>query len=237
MKVRIIDSGRASATSLMEKDSLLLRNLQEEEIILHLYEWSNPLTVTHGHFINPKRFLIVDNPNLDVAKRPTGGGITFHFNDYAFSMLISSTHPVYKKNLLDNYQTVNQFVSRALKQVFVLDGVLSVSESTPEAMIMENFCSTKLSKYDVVMGNKKIGGAAQRSLKQGFLHQGTIFLSQGCKDTYCSILQPEVVNTVLVGIRQNAFFPLGTDVMPDVLADARQQVKHQLIKQFSVGDL
>lgn len=237
--MRIIDSGRASAESLMKKDSFLLQNLQPREIILHLYEWELPQTITYGHFIKPENFLVLGEAtsHVGMSKRPTGGGITFHHGDYAFSLLISSLHDAYSKDILSNYQTVNLFVVRLLNEVFAISGSLANDEMPSPHSVTENFCSAKLSKYDVVIHGKKVGGAAQRNMKQGLLHQGSIFLSGGSESMYRSILLPEVAEKVCAGMHQNAYFPLGMAATADMLAEARQKVKYQMIKQFSYGEL
>src|SRR6185437_12939141 len=38
------------------------------------------------------------------------------------------------------------------------------------------FCMARPTKYDVMLGSRKIAGAAQRKTKEGYLHQGTIAL-------------------------------------------------------------
>lgn len=237
MKMRIIDSGRASAKSLMEKDKVLLNNLQNQEVILHLYEWEHPRTLTYGCFMRPHQFLIMNSKNdVDCAVRSTGGGFTFHHGDYAFSFLMSATHPMYHQNVLLNYQTVNRLVIRVLDQVFSIHSKLASCDASVEFACHENFCSAKVSKYDVLVGTKKVGGAAQRSLKQGFLHQGSIFLSEGDENLYRELLLPEICDEVLAGIRHSSFFPLGVCAMNE-LNDVRRQIKYQLIKLFSYGDL
>lgn len=239
MKMRIIDSGRGAAKNLMEKDTVLLNSLQDQEVILHLYEWERPCTFTYGCFMKPNKFFIMNQEecNIDCSVRPTGGGFTFHHGDYAFSLLMSATHPMYHQNVLLNYQTVNRLVVKALDKVFSIHSVLASCDISVEEGCNEHFCSAKVSKYDVLIGTKKVGGAAQRSLKQGFLHQGSIFLSEGDEKIYRQLLLPEVVDGVVDGIRNSSFFPLGVCTDVAELNDVRRQIKHQLIKLFSCGDL
>lgn len=239
MKIRIIDSGQRSAKDVMQKDTLLLKDLQEKEVILHLYEWKQPRTLTYGCFMKLEKFFSVDQLALctDYAVRPTGGGFTFHHGDYAFSVLMSAKHPLYHSSVLENYHTVNGLVIKVLQEVFSLQGTLSIDEAVVMHSCNEHFCSAKVSKYDVMIGKRKVGGAAQRSLPQGFLHQGSIFLSKGDDSLYREILLPDIANIILDDIRQNSFFPLDVCADSHELGDARHQVKCQLIKIFSCGDL
>ena len=153
MKIRVIDSTKATPEELMEKDRSLLDSLKTGEVILHLYEWEGLFPVTYGCFIKPERFFRADWEALGVraARRPTGGGVTFHNGDYAFSLLVSSEHPAYQKSVLANYHTVNRFVLKAINRLFRLEGSLSPKESSTERVEASNFCVAKISKYDVLI--------------------------------------------------------------------------------------
>ncbi|WP_100934818.1 lipoyl protein ligase domain-containing protein [Candidatus Chlamydia corallus] len=234
MKVRIVDSGKSSAASHMAKDRDMLQDLKEGELILHLYEWENPCSLTYGHFMRPEKFLVSNYKNLglDAAIRPTGGGFVFHQGDYAFSLLMSATHPSYSSSVLANYHTVNSFVAKVLEKVFRIQGILAPEDESSSLEASGNFCMAKTSKYDVLFGGKKIGGAAQRKVQQGFLHQGSLFLSGSSSDFYQRFLRPEVLQEILEQIKAHAFFPLGFESDTDLLCEVRQQIKEAFIKLF-----
>ncbi|ACZ33415.1 biotin/lipoate A/B protein ligase family protein [Chlamydia pneumoniae LPCoLN] len=234
MKVRIVDSGKSSVASHMAKDRDLLESLQDGELILHLYEWENPCSLTYGHFMRPEKFLVSNYPDLglDAAVRPTGGGFVFHKGDYAFSVLMSATHPSYSSSVLENYHTVNSFVAKVLEKVFRIQGMLAPEDENSSSRDSGNFCMAKTSKYDVLFGDKKIGGAAQRKVQQGFLHQGSLFLSGSSSEFYQRFLKPEVLEEIIEQIQIHAFFPLGLESADEVLQEARQQVKEAFIKLF-----
>ncbi|SPN73571.1 Octanoyltransferase LipM,Lipoate-protein ligase A,Biotin/lipoate A/B protein ligase family [Chlamydia serpentis] len=234
MKIRIIDSGKSSAASHMAKDQDMLQNLKEGELILHLYEWESPYPLTYGYFMRPEKFLISNHKDLglDAAVRPTGGGFVFHQGDYAFSVLMSATHPRYSPFVLENYHTVNSFVVKVLEKVFRIQSVLAPEDQISSSRVSGNFCMAKTSKYDVLIGGKKVGGAAQRKVNQGFLHQGSLFLSGSSPDFYQRFLNPDVFQEIIQQIETHAFFPLGRESPVDLVNQARQQVKEVFIKLF-----
>jgi lipoate-protein ligase A len=82
----------------MELDRALLLDLEgERDPVLHLYDWETD-AATYGHFIDPGNFLNIEGVKknrLDLAKRPTGGGIVFHNCDLAFSVLMPASHPCF----------------------------------------------------------------------------------------------------------------------------------------------
>ncbi len=235
MKIRIIDSGKKSAAEHMAEDKRLLDNLKDGEVVLHLYEWANPFSMTYGYFMRPEKLLTEDGmKKLDMSSRPTGGGFVFHSGDYAFSLLMSSSCPNFSHSVLDNYRTVNSNVLDVLHSLFRLDMRLAQKEGLDGSDIARSqFCMASSSKYDVFVGKRKICGAAQRTVKKGFLHQGSIFLAGSSIEFYRKFLFPDIAESVVSGIDQSSFFPLGFNVSDSVLQEARAEIKRLLIQKFS----
>lgn len=147
--------------------------------ILHLYQWAAP-SATFGFFIAPEKHLDLEKGkkwNLDLGRRPTGGGIVFHIWDLAFSFLMPANHPAFSLNTLQNYQFVNGAVLEVVRAYFGLSAELIPQNGPSMGPDCQNFCMAKPTIYDVVHQGMKIAGAAQRRRQQGYLHQGTISLS------------------------------------------------------------
>ena len=148
---------------------------------LHLYKWEGP-SATYGHFIDPSSLLCMRAAAafpLDMAKRPTGGGLIFHLTDWAFSVLVPATHPTYSINTLENYAFVNNIVMEVVQHFTGHNAALSLLPAEDKAADgdMRHFCMAKPTRYDVMLGGRKVGGGAQRRTRFGFLHQGTISLA------------------------------------------------------------
>lgn len=178
----ILDTGSANAQKNMEIDTQLLEELNphSQSPILHLYDWDLP-SATYGHFIDPSAHLsseILHDGSLQLAKRPTGGGLIFHTTDWAFSILVPAAHEAYSVNVLDNYAFVNNLVMELIKRFLGHRANLSLlpNEATPLDKPSGHFCMAKPTKFDVMLEGKKVGGGAQRRTKSGFLHQGSISL-------------------------------------------------------------
>jgi lipoate-protein ligase A len=180
----------------MEIDTDLLSKLEatSSSPILHLYDWQVP-SATYGHFIHPSDHLSEDvfNKNyLDLAKRPTGGGLILHTNDWAFSVLVPAAHEAFSVNTLDNYAFVNRLVIEVIAHFTGRSATLSLLQNEWETIdsSSRHFCMAKPTKYDVMLDGKKVCGGAQRRTRSGFLHQGTISLSLPDKDFLEKILPP-----------------------------------------------
>ncbi len=191
----MIDTGAQNAEENMRFDSELLERANAySRPVLHLYEWEGD-SATYGYFTDPAELLNMDSVqkrSLNLARRPTGGGIVFHIWDLAFSVLVPSHCPEFSINTLENYAFVNHAVLSAVKEF--------LNNQPPLTLIPEDFsgldpscsrfCMAKPTKYDVMWEGRKIAGAAQRKTRQGFLHQGTIALVMPPEDYLEQILLP-----------------------------------------------
>jgi lipoate-protein ligase A len=193
---KIIDTGCQNAEENMRFDTELLESADALfHPILHFYEWSGD-SVTYGYFTDPSKFLNLDKArrfSLQLARRPTGGGIVFHSWDMAFSILVPAACREFSLNTLENYAFVNNAVLAAVKEF--LDHQMPLS-LTPEDLTSwdpncSHFCMAKPTKYDVMWERRKIAGAAQRKTRKGFLHQGTIALAFPNIEYLDQILLPE----------------------------------------------
>lgn len=193
MEWTVLDTGTAPAEKNMEIDAELLEGLGSKAI-LHFYEWERP-SISYGYFIDPAKLLNlthVQDRGIDLARRPTGGGVVFHLWDFAFSVLVPASSPYFSQNPLHNYAFINRAVLESVGQFL---GTSAEWELTPhDAPAWDekctSFCMAKPTKYDVVLKGRKIAGAAQRKRKQGFLHQGTIALVMPPEEELTALLLP-----------------------------------------------
>jgi lipoate-protein ligase A len=178
----------------MEWDAKYLEEMDPKApSCLHFYEWER-LSISYGHFLDPKKFLDLqkmEEMGIDLARRPTGGGITFHLWDFAFSLFVGAEDPAFSQEPLENYRRVNRAVLSVAEAFLQKECNLQQEEKGDSSAIAKNFCMAHFTKYDVVIQGKKVAGAAQRKTKRGFLHQGTIFLTPPDPILLKKILLPE----------------------------------------------
>lgn len=217
--MKLMDSGIDEAEKNMQIDEILLENLDPRgEVILHFYDWARE-SITYGYFIKPERYLNIEKvkERFSIARRPTGGGIVFHSWDLAFSLLMPAHNNHFFSDTFSNYKFVNECLLKAIKLFLRKD------EIKFEAMVSDiasDFCMARPTKYDLILNGKKIAGAAQRRKKQGYLHQGSIFLTKPDKMVLNDlILDKDVLNTIF-----NKAAYLAED-----LQSARSQLKDLII--------
>jgi len=209
----------ALAEENMDSDYARLEALSSTDApILRIYRWKER-AATYGYFSKPEGVLR-EGHGLDLAKRPTGGGLLFHTEDLAFSVIIPFSHPAVSRNTLANYAFVNGCVADALKKIHPLPYQFLTAGAA-----RSSFCMAEPTQYDIMVGGKKMVGAAQRLTKQGLLHQGSIALRPIPRVHLERWLQdPTLADTM----ESNSCFLLG----PGEEKTRREDVIHELIASF-----
>ncbi len=208
--------------------------------ILRFYDWEGDCA-TYGYFIDPGHYFKsagVEKYGLHTARRPTGGGIVFHHCDFAFSVLIPAAHPFYGLNTLENYACINnvviQVVHKWLKSA--LKPVLLTYEDGQDHAQSKHFCMAKPTKYDVMLEGKKVGGAAQRKTRCGFLHQASIALLLPSEEYLQAVLNVE--QGVISAMQRHTYPLLGEDV-PSIgkMQNIRRELQNMLTQAFMDSDV
>ncbi|MDF2550071.1 MAG: lplA [Chlamydiales bacterium] len=192
--LQVIDSPPQSAQALMDFEARLLQEMPSQPT-LHFYDWQRP-TITYGYFIDTRPLLREGITAFDLAKRPTGGGVTFHLHDLSFSLLVPKTRPLFALNTLDSYAAINAHILQALHPLLAEKGSL-LDESRATCSDKRFFCLGEATRYDVMVGNRKLGGCAQRRTKEGFLHQVCLSLAQPPKEMLKKALPSEEMVEVI----------------------------------------
>lgn len=166
----VVDEGIGSAFTHMERDrNMLAQGFSSPR--LSFYEW-DAFCVTYGLFSQPENVLNLDackEEKIEVAQRPTGGGIFFHEGDVPFSLFLPNSHVFQDSSFEAFWAKIQESVISALNPSF--EG--QCEESPPS--IVGRFCQVDAQGCDFVWKGKKFGGAAFRKSKQGILCQATFF--------------------------------------------------------------
>lgn len=234
MRWKVLDTGKSSALANMETDAKLMENLSSLKApLLHFYDW-NTYAGTYGYFTRPEehlRLARLEKHKLEIARRPTGGGIIFHHYDLAFSALVPAGFPNFSFNTMENYAFINTRVISALN-------IFLKGQSTPHLLPEEDhtispscasFCMAKPTKYDVILNGRKVGGGAQRRTKNGYLHQGSICLALPSESLLYDILLEG--SCVYSSMLKNSCV-LVDSTSPHLLDEARETLKELLIDAF-----
>lgn len=133
---------------------------------LRVYDWQKP-SLSFGYF---GRFADVaaDEPQRDIVRRWTGGGIVFHGTDLTYSLVLPSA----VASRFRSSRLVYAEVHGAIRQALAARLPVALASST--APRVSEACFANAVESDVISNGRKIAGAAQRRTRAGLLHQGSI---------------------------------------------------------------
>lgn len=194
-----VDQHPRSGFDNMELDSHLLEFVCQESVdgktpptVCRIYRWDTP-TVTLGYFQDQNADVPAEIEGCPKVKRLTGGGAILHDLELTYSVIVPSRHSV-RHQPLELYNIVHAAIVKTLAKQGVVscmrqDSSLFAKNSTAEQKTNrpEPFlCFLRHDDRDIVIGEHKIVGSAQRRRKGSVLQHGSILLN-------ASHLVPEVV--------------------------------------------
>lgn len=188
MNLEILPVRTAGAAENMAIDFLLLqRHPRETAPRFRHYDWRGPaFTFGYSQKIAAVRAALPKDVTLDLCRRPTGGGIVDHRQDWTYALVIPRGHPLEDVRATQSYREVHESMVTALKA----QGVRCIAKASsgepaelpekPAAMdasTQASVCFQKAELFDVVHAGtgEKIAGAAQKRNKRGLLFQGSIW--------------------------------------------------------------
>jgi lipoate-protein ligase A len=142
---------------------------------LRFYTWS-PDTLSLGYFQRHDEVPGVERAGA-VVRRITGGGAIHHVGELTFSISASLDHPLYAGHVGEGYTRVHAVLARALEEL----GIPARRRGREAALDSElegtGMCFHHSSCEDLVWGNRKGVGSAQRRKDGRVLHHGSIKLA------------------------------------------------------------
>lgn len=162
-----------SACANMAIDSWMLTQITDVlPVAFRSYQWLRP-SFTFGYTQRLSEVLDrIQLIDVDLCRRPSGGGIVDHRNDWTYSIAVSSRSLWGEMKPLEFYKEIHSaLVSAFLDFEFETELFQPIAnEINPLA------CFDRPSPYDVVLKDttEKVAGAALKRTRDGILLQGTV---------------------------------------------------------------
>lgn len=179
MTLEVLPTRTGGAAENMALDFLLLQRYPRALAPrFRHYGWHRP-AFTFGYsqkFAFVQSQLPPDGP-FELCRRPTGGGLVDHRDDWTYALLIPRGHPLEDVRATQSYREVHEALASALR----IQGSAAVIKQARDPETAgggpAGVCFQRSEIYDVVHGTtgKKIAGAAQKRNKRGLLFQGSIW--------------------------------------------------------------
>jgi lipoate-protein ligase A len=203
----IVDQPSRGAWNMAVDEVLLEDAIATDGVYLRLYRWSEP-TLSLGYFqAYHERHSHVASLHCPVVRRASGGGAILHDQELTYSLAVSAGHRLGRRPD-ELYSRVHDTLGRALAGLGIatrphgagdasladaasLAGTMSLVGSgavTPSPFL----CYQRRSPVDLVQGDRKIVGSAQRRRRGAVLQHGSVLLA-------ASAAAPEVPGPVYAG--------------------------------------
>ncbi|MDD5269832.1 MAG: lipoate--protein ligase family protein [Candidatus Omnitrophica bacterium] len=165
----IIDGAREPAMNMAIDEAMMVKVCDGSSMpALRIYKWLNPC-VSVGKFQRYK-----SAAGTEVVRRPTGGGSVPHgASGMTYSLVYREGQQGISKGAAASYRQIHGCVAAALASLGI-DARLLGAESAHAKPFGECFSSPV--PADVMVGGRKVAGAAQRRKNGAVLHQGEISL-------------------------------------------------------------
>lgn len=154
----------------MARDSSILRALEEGSgtPTLRIYGWAAP-TISIGYLQGPAPF---QGMGMPVVRRITGGRAVVHSSEVTYSVTGLMDDPLFSGGIMAAYSVISGCIIAALNDAGV-DASYSRGSSGGER---SEACFHAPSRYEVLVGGRKLVGSAQRRLKRAFIQHGSILM-------------------------------------------------------------
>lgn len=172
--VRLIVDPPADGSWNMAVDESLLGSAADGITTLRFYQWRQP-TLSLGYFQS-----LVDRQqhpasrDCPVVRRSSGGGAIVHDRELTYSF----SCPVHHLDTRRFYQEMHDSLQAALAHFKVPAELWE--EDQPSREPDPFLCFQRRSPGDMVSGNVKIAGSAQRRRRGAFLQHGSVLLETSC---------------------------------------------------------
>lgn len=190
--ILIFDQPRDGAENMAMDDAMLQWCDIHQQVALRVYRWATP-TLSLGYFqpweewLSYKENFIVPElvarglaqdsleRHLSVVRRRTGGGAIVHHHDWTYALAVpwDQVRLGPTRNL---YQWIHQGLVDWLNKIGFSAHMQPTSE--PASKSAAFLCFKRRTEGDILVGNDKIIGSAQRRGKRSVLQHGSVLLNR-----------------------------------------------------------
>lgn len=159
----------------MALDEALLRDsLAHHSCWLRWYRWREP-TLSLGYFQNTEDDVDLRWQSLPAVRRLSGGGAILHDREWTYSCILPSTHP-----LTDRPAEIYRLVHSGVINVLQRRGIETHlrGEHAPSKPADAFLCFERGDPNDVLLGDHKFLGSAQRRRRGTVLQHGSLILQR-----------------------------------------------------------
>ena len=176
--IRVLQDPPLDGPTNMARDETLLTRVGDGDSVptLRLYQWTPP-TISLGYFQHFADYAALPPPagELAVVRRLTGGGAILHDRELTYSLVLPIDHLLLAAGAARLYELAHDAVIASLDALRIASACCGTTDdSTPTRGPF--FCFARRHGLDVLIGQDKVAGSAQRRTRRAILQHGSIIL-------------------------------------------------------------
>lgn len=213
----------------MAIDESLLRSASETSApTLRFYRWS-PATLSIGYFQNlADRAQHVASQECQLVRRASGGGAILHDREWTYSFVTPTSDRFGNSHF--HYLAFHETLQECLRE-FQIEVNLFADQDSSDAFL----CFQRRSSGDVMLGDYKIAGSAQRRWQRSLLQHGSVLLETSpFAPELPGIVELAGFNLELTVLRdtwlERLSLRLKTNFERELLTDKEREVAEQLVQ-------
>lgn len=179
MPLEVLPTRTAGAAENMATDFLLLQRYPGTQPRFRHYDWRAPaFTFGYSQKIGFVRSQLPPGETFDLCRRPTGGGVVDHREDWTYALVIPRGHPLEEARASHSYRLIHETLAETLRAFGVPAETKPCTPDEPgEPAGPAGVCFQRAEVYDVIhpASGAKLAGAAQKRNRHGLLFQGSLW--------------------------------------------------------------
>jgi len=238
---RLIDTGPLPGPENMAIDEALLGCFDPDRSppTLRLYGWEPP-AFSCGRFQKPEEILDLERcreEGIPVVRRITGGGVIYHAAELTYSLVCPAAAIPGSRSVKAAFFHLTSFLLEFYRRLG-LSPCHAVDHHKDDRRLGERtpLCFAGTESCDILIGGRKIGGNAQRRLKETVFQHGSIPLRQmaGIGGAYLREPSPGVVEATTSLAGEGVLLP--REKLAELLADAFATRMHVSLARGSLTE-
>ncbi|MCX5819322.1 MAG: biotin/lipoate A/B protein ligase family protein [Deltaproteobacteria bacterium] len=188
---RILPFQKARAVENMAVDEAVFReNIRKKAPTLRFYGWRVP-ALSIGYFQDYEKE--VDSEacrrfGVDIIRRPTGGKAVLHEQELTYAVIAGADSPLFPPDILKTYRVISNCIAKGLAEVGIRAEMKADGRQAPGGTLRSS-CFFFPSRYELLVGGRKICGSAQMRSRGVFLQHGSLLLRFDPLRT-CAVMLP-----------------------------------------------
>ena len=164
----------------MAIDARLLSEVEKSVVprtVLRFYSWIRP-TISLGRNQQREKALDLEfcrSQGLAIVHRPTGGRAVLHADEITYAVASNDPSQFDGGSVYGTYRRVSEALSEGYQRLGVDAGLSPDTRPRSRSKtVNDDPCFVSPSRYELMVGGRKIAGSAQRRLRRGFLQHGSL---------------------------------------------------------------